>query len=263
MPCALTSLDNYPDYLKNYLKEIAASNDENLKICACQLKTPLNNEGCPIVDEDGKVGAFPFCVTSVNNPQEAGYLGSIGSGLTLKQAMEIYWKGIGIKYGSYPGVCANDGYCGTVISNFYDPGIKYFIDRFLDGPYTGGHPICGWEGDEIGLSLTSNDHQGAPGISLGGLYYDGVSFYFPFNNDWGDAGEQYVKYKNNIFEFAIWDPVSPPNLSEIPLVGQGFGSPTTITVEIIYGNIRNKYKIPNFTSMEFSKNSPYIYYFRG
>jgi len=83
MPCALTEPNNYPDYLKSILKEIDAGSDDELKDCACSLKTPTTDEGCPITDSDGKVGLFPGCLVIEDNGLQL---------FTLKEIMEIYWK---------------------------------------------------------------------------------------------------------------------------------------------------------------------------
>ena len=61
MSCALTDEGNYPDYLKAILRQIAAENNDTLQECACYLKSPTTEDGCLIVDEDGKIGGFPFC----------------------------------------------------------------------------------------------------------------------------------------------------------------------------------------------------------
>jgi hypothetical protein len=88
MPCALISNADYPDYLKKILKEIEVGNDDNLKYCACSLRTPTTNGGCPILDEDDKVVAYPFCTTySEAPPTNYSYVK-----LTHKEAMELYWK---------------------------------------------------------------------------------------------------------------------------------------------------------------------------
>jgi hypothetical protein len=92
MPCAITEPDNYPDYLKGYLKEVNATNDDDLKACACYLRTPTTDEGCPITDEDGKLVAFPFCLNDTN-PNIDSNSGNIANlGLSYKQAMELFWK---------------------------------------------------------------------------------------------------------------------------------------------------------------------------
>ena len=83
MPCALTSDADYPDYLKSILKEIEVGNDEKLQACACSLKTPITDEGCPITDSDGKLGLFPECLVIEDNGLQL---------FTLKEIMEIYWK---------------------------------------------------------------------------------------------------------------------------------------------------------------------------
>ena len=91
MPCASSNVD-YPDYLKNILKQIEAGNDTTLKNCACSLKSPVTDEGCPVVDEDGKVGAFPLCweFTEDTSLVGDGTLNPIK--LTLKDAMWLYWQ---------------------------------------------------------------------------------------------------------------------------------------------------------------------------
>jgi hypothetical protein len=90
MPCALIEPGNYPGYLKSILKEIEVGNDKELKACACQLRSPVTDEGCPIVDENGKIGAFPFCSTLVTDG--VGDDTAYPLKLTLKQAMNLYWK---------------------------------------------------------------------------------------------------------------------------------------------------------------------------
>ena len=106
MPCALTSNAGYPDYLKKILKEIDIGNDEDLKNCACKLVTPVTDEGCEILDEDNKVGAFPFCSTLVTDG--VGEDTEYPLKLTLKQAMNLYWQTTKWKFDA-----SADGYsCG-------------------------------------------------------------------------------------------------------------------------------------------------------
>lgn len=94
MPCALAEPGNYPDYLKSILKEIDSGNDNELKTCACSLRTPTTDEGCIIPDEDGKLLAFPFCLPT--EPIAISYniqnYATASIGLSYKQAMNIYWK---------------------------------------------------------------------------------------------------------------------------------------------------------------------------
>ena len=90
MPCALTSDADYPDYLKSILKEIDIGDDDELKNCACKLVTPVTDGGCEILDEDKKVGAFPFCSTLVTDG--VGEDTEYPLKLTLKQAMNLYWQ---------------------------------------------------------------------------------------------------------------------------------------------------------------------------
>ena len=80
MACGATSNLDYPDYIKSMLKVINVGNDNDLKACACSLKTPLTSEGCPVTDEDGKVGVFRYCIEN-------------GVGFwSLKKAMDLYWR---------------------------------------------------------------------------------------------------------------------------------------------------------------------------
>ena len=91
MPCALTEPGNYPDYLKSILKRIDVENDTESKTCACSLRTPVDDEGCPITDSDGKLGAFPFCST-------AGSLLRDEYALDLKDTMSAFWRVKAWKY---------------------------------------------------------------------------------------------------------------------------------------------------------------------
>lgn len=241
MPCALTEPDNYPDYLKSYLKEITAGNDDELKACACSLKTPTTEEGCPILDEDGKVGAFPFCVTNIANISVGGICGGPewyacsyeqGSGLTLKQAMQMYWLTVGIK-----------------ISTINAKDIKYVYQIFdLYGPITCNHPLGG--NSYTAISVGHFEEQSSSEFNLNSLYYDGTSFYFPFNNHWFSNNPYRIKFNNNIFYFSAPNP---------PEAG---GSQNVITIEPIYGNIRSKFINYEVDDFYFSVNSPYYLNFR-
>lgn len=98
MPCSSTGSSNYPIYINDLLKQINVGNDYQLKSCACQLKTVVDSDGCPILDEDGKMGIFPFCINDDPSPT---ILCGDGSSvpfseqytkLTLKQLMTLYWR---------------------------------------------------------------------------------------------------------------------------------------------------------------------------
>lgn len=81
----------YPEYIKSIIKQINAENNNQLKSCLCaNNSTPLDDQGCPILDEDGKVGLFPFCVPIVEDG--VGDDTDYPIKLTLKQAMNLYWK---------------------------------------------------------------------------------------------------------------------------------------------------------------------------
>ena len=92
MPCALTSDADYPDYLKSILKEIDSGNDDALKACACALKSPVTDEGCTILDEDGKVGAFPFCWEFTEDTSLVGDGTWNPLKLPLEEVMWLYWQ---------------------------------------------------------------------------------------------------------------------------------------------------------------------------
>jgi hypothetical protein len=124
MPCPLTSDLEYPDYVKKILKEIEVGNDQRLKDCACKLKTVVDEEGCPILDEDNKLGLFPFCITDTEtDPTTMGL--SLGHpwlnypyavGLSLDDMMHLFWRVIGY---SEP-----KSSCTVIIPPYddYDPG---------------------------------------------------------------------------------------------------------------------------------------------
>jgi hypothetical protein len=90
MPCPLTSDFDYPDYIKDILKEIDNGDDKELKSCACNMVSPLSEDGCLLVDENNKVGLFPFCCTLVTDG--VGDDTAYPLKLTLKQAMDLYWQ---------------------------------------------------------------------------------------------------------------------------------------------------------------------------
>jgi hypothetical protein len=90
MPCPLTSDYDYPDYIKDILKEIDNGDNEELKSCACNMTSPLSEDGCLLTDEDNKVGLFPFCCTLVTDG--VGDDTAYPLKLTLKQAMNLYWR---------------------------------------------------------------------------------------------------------------------------------------------------------------------------
>lgn len=52
----------YPSYLKSILSEVENSDDENLKSCACSLIPVIDDCKNLILDKNGKMAAFPFCI---------------------------------------------------------------------------------------------------------------------------------------------------------------------------------------------------------
>lgn len=102
MPCAITSPDNYPDYLKKILKEINVEANKKQKSCACRLVDVLDSEGeCVLLDEDGKKAAFPFCIEEAPDTVECLEGEFWGSNVpfldaslevSLKDLMKLYWQ---------------------------------------------------------------------------------------------------------------------------------------------------------------------------
>jgi hypothetical protein len=89
MACALVQPDEYPDFMKNLIKLINDGNDEELKTCVCNMRSPKSADGCALVDVDKKLGLFPFCVTESDGIIGDNTLWPIG--FTLKELMEVYW----------------------------------------------------------------------------------------------------------------------------------------------------------------------------
>lgn len=129
MPCP-ANLD-YPDYLKSILKQIEAENDNELKACACSLKSPTTDEGCLILDENNNVGAFPFCweFTEDTSLVGDGTLNPIK--LTLKDAMWLYWQSKDftqtLRYIEF----GNCGPCSTpiAIENYKEKKYERYVDK--------------------------------------------------------------------------------------------------------------------------------------
>jgi hypothetical protein len=94
MACGLTN-SNYPDYLSSILSDINAGNDDELKACACNLKS--------YVDVNSKPYALPICISSVNGQDNQlytelnNYIISQGGTTTLQpidpqRIMELQYK---------------------------------------------------------------------------------------------------------------------------------------------------------------------------
>lgn len=90
MSCPTSDLE-FPGYLKNLLKSIENGNDDELKKCACSLHI-LEKDGCISLDEDGKMGAFPFCVQETSFGDE-----DIKPGFSQKDIMQLFWRTKSIK----------------------------------------------------------------------------------------------------------------------------------------------------------------------
>jgi hypothetical protein len=90
MGCALYQPDEYPDYLKIILKRVNLDVDKETKKCACELKSPVSDDGCAIVDQNEKIGAFPtffpYCFNQGLPPYPDHYIK-----VNLATMMKIYW----------------------------------------------------------------------------------------------------------------------------------------------------------------------------
>jgi hypothetical protein len=134
MSCALVDNIDYPPYIKNILDTLSVGNgNPEAKNCACLLKTPLNEDGCPILTSDNKFAVFPFCWTFIEGQPPTPFA-SQPLKLTADQAMELYWKSnsvsnINLTYQSKAfGGCPQDSY-------FYmrpDGNTKLEKRKFLD-----------------------------------------------------------------------------------------------------------------------------------
>ena len=100
MPCPLIESDNYPDYIKSILKQIEIEDDEELKACACSLKTVLDEQKeCVVPMTDGKLALFPFCIEDTETDPTTIYVNGGSSdywifplGISLDDLMLLYWQ---------------------------------------------------------------------------------------------------------------------------------------------------------------------------
>lgn len=90
MPCgAIENVDDR-DYIKSLKKAVLVGNDLEEKACLCECRVPTTSEGCPVLDEDHKVGLFPFCIPLVDE-STVGENTNYPIKMTLKQVMDLYW----------------------------------------------------------------------------------------------------------------------------------------------------------------------------
>lgn len=114
MPCPVIEPDNYPDYLKELLKEIDAGKNKQEKTCACHLRDVLDSEEeCVLLDEDGKKAAFPFCIEEAPDTVECLEGEEWGEDVpfldaslevSLKDLMKLYWQTKKIKVNFNPNI---------------------------------------------------------------------------------------------------------------------------------------------------------------
>lgn len=83
---------SFPSYLDSLIKEISNGTDKSKKICACNLKIPKKEDGCPILDSNGKAGGFNECLI-IDNPGSTGPDTNFPFSMNLAEISKIYWQG--------------------------------------------------------------------------------------------------------------------------------------------------------------------------
>ena len=82
---------SFPSYLQTIIREIQLGNDQAKKTCICNLKVPLKEDGCPILDSDNKAGAFHACL-EVGTPPSNGSDTNFPFSINLAEISKIYWQ---------------------------------------------------------------------------------------------------------------------------------------------------------------------------
>jgi hypothetical protein len=199
MPCGLTSNLDYPDYIKTILRTINIGNDTDLKACACGIRSPLTTDGCPVIDEDGKVGAFPFCWTYTENSSLFGTRTGYPLKLSLKQAMDFYWKTMSFPKGSIV-VNGSQSHCGDDSESItLTPGTLLRYKPIANDPYLIYQTN---QTDLVCAGLIEGNFESTFGgyaygygyISAFGLIQDGVVVVNP--GYYTKVGEEYFFYPN-------------------------------------------------------------------
>jgi len=224
MPCALTEPGNYPDYLKKILSIIDVGNDNDLKACACSLRSPVNSEGCLILDSDNKIGAIPTCFAG-----ECGFCHGLVT-TNLSDLMEIYWKVKSWKITASGGFVTSDetpasvSYSGSfglirenpIISQknlvciaasfggFYFRGEKTIACRYHNQYVSGGSNLNTGFVINIGRNneICINNNQTFSFCLFVYSYNPGEQFNFSSSPDqvgpWGQAGSAEIKLQNRV-----------------------------------------------------------------
>lgn len=111
---------SFPSYLDSLIKEIEYGNDNNKKDCACSLKIPKKENGCPILDSNNKAGAFNECLI-IGNPPSTGPDTDFPFSMNLADISKIYWQGKKWKITFSVGSWKETGDCGRT-STFTQDG---------------------------------------------------------------------------------------------------------------------------------------------
>lgn len=177
MPCGATSNLDYPDYIKSMLKIINVGNDTTLKGCACSLNTPLTSEGCPFVDEDGKVAIFPPYVGCLPNTANGQFE------MSLEDVMAFVWKTKKLKFTVSYFATASSNY-GPLVNRLDGDGTFFRTQELL--PYNASLPIEKMRGiicEDYYEAVFGKGKNFYPDVDEGEFYSTGFSF-----NGIGDEG---------------------------------------------------------------------------
>lgn len=144
MPCAAINNVDDRDYIKSLKTNVLVGNDDEEKACLCQCKVPTTSEGCPILDENNKVGLFPFCIPLVN-PSSVGANTAYPVKMKLNQVMDLFWA---------KNIMVNAFVVGSngMISNACGPNTKTYVNFGIEDTLMGNN-------EEQGMQLKKTRKQ--------------------------------------------------------------------------------------------------------
>lgn len=134
MPCPIIDNQKFPDYLERVLKRIQVENDNNLKSCACQLATPAV-DGCPIIFDSNKAGAFKGCLNRDDSLVYTVYDAFNTSETSItesKDSMAIWWLLKSIQFTSTWSIYINEWNQGSGVETVtIDKGTNGIGEEYL------------------------------------------------------------------------------------------------------------------------------------